>query len=87
MGNAPNIHFSKQSGRNKGAITGGGLGNLDIGWLNSRNDNVGKEKEAELWEEALCTVQKLEEKNIQMEHDTEEGEHTPQDQNGGVQME
>ena len=36
----------------KGGITGGGLGGLDVGWLNSRNDNVGKEKEAELWEEA-----------------------------------
>ena len=36
----------------KGVITGGGLGGLDVGWLNSRNDDVGKQKEAELWGEA-----------------------------------
>ena len=29
-----------------------GLGNLDVGWLNSRNDKVGKEMEAELWTQA-----------------------------------
>jgi hypothetical protein len=33
-------------------ITNGGLGNLDIGWLNSRGNNVGAEKENELVEEA-----------------------------------
>lgn len=32
--------------------TAGGLGNLDVGWLNSRNDNVGKVMEAELWAKA-----------------------------------
>ncbi|KAL6715695.1 hypothetical protein ACLMJK_006656 [Lecanora helva] len=42
----------------KGMITGGGLGSLDVGWLNSRNDYVGKEKEAELWEEAQTLVGK-----------------------------
>lgn len=31
---------------------GGGLGNFDVGWLNSRNDNVGKNMEAELWGKA-----------------------------------
>ena len=30
-------------------ITNGGLGNLDIGWLNARRDVVGKKKENELW--------------------------------------
>ena len=30
----------------------GALGELDIGWLNSRNDKVGKEMEAELWGKA-----------------------------------
>ena len=30
----------------------GNLGGLDVGWLNSRNDKVGKEMEAELWEKA-----------------------------------
>jgi hypothetical protein len=33
-------------------ITNGGLGNLDIGWLNSRGNKVGAEKENELVEEA-----------------------------------
>ncbi|MCJ1376138.1 hypothetical protein MMC20_007378 [Loxospora ochrophaea] len=30
----------------------GTLGNLDIGWLNSRNDRVGREMELELWMQA-----------------------------------
>ena len=33
-------------------ITNGGLGNLDVGWLNSRGNKVGAEKESELMEEA-----------------------------------
>lgn len=33
-------------------ITNGGMGNLDVGWLNSRGNQVGAEKEAELLEEA-----------------------------------
>jgi len=45
----------------KGPITGGGLGSLDVGWLNSRNDRVGKEMEAELWDQAQNFVQDLEE--------------------------
>lgn len=32
-------------------ITNGGLGNLDVGWLNSRGNKVGVEKESELIEE------------------------------------
>ena len=31
----------------KSGVSGGGLGNLDVGWLNSRNDYVGKNMEAE----------------------------------------
>lgn len=42
----------------KSTITNGGLGNIDIGWLNSRNDNVEKIMEAELWEQAQALVQK-----------------------------
>lgn len=34
------------------AITNGGMGNLDVGWLNSRNNNVGRAMEASLWKEA-----------------------------------
>lgn len=64
IGTTPNTQLSKQSGGLKGAITGGGLVGLDIGWLNSRNDNVGKAKEAELWEEALRSVQRLEEEKL-----------------------
>ena len=40
---------SKQRSEGKGRICGGGLGNLDVGWLNSRNDRVGKGMEAEIW--------------------------------------
>ncbi len=40
-------------------ITNGGLGNLNIGWLNSRRDEVGKQKEAELWTAARTHLEKL----------------------------
>ena len=30
----------------------GGMGKLDIGWLNSRSGRVGRDMEAELWERA-----------------------------------
>ncbi|KAL8806493.1 MAG: hypothetical protein Q9182_001275 [Xanthomendoza sp. 2 TL-2023] len=39
-------------------IVNGGLGNLDIGWLNSRNNNVEKDMKAELWNEAHQIVKK-----------------------------
>lgn len=46
-------------------ITNGGLGNLDVGWLNSRGNKVGAEKESELidevkqlLEEALAPTEK-----------------------------
>lgn len=58
--NSPNTSLSRTGGGNKGVIIGGGLGNLDVGWLNSRNDNVGKEMKAELWGEAENFVSKLE---------------------------
>ena len=45
----------------RSAITGGGLGTLDIGWLNSRNDNVEKQMEAELWKKASTFLAGLEE--------------------------
>jgi len=40
-------------------ITNGGLGNFDVGWLNSRRDNVGRIKEAELLAEARRHVESL----------------------------
>lgn len=67
---------------------------MDIGWLNSRNDNVGKEKEAELWEEALRIVQRLEEGKLEKqqdhgvrEEDIENWEPTAHGQNSRDQME
>jgi hypothetical protein len=42
------------------------LGNLDIGWLNSRSGQVGREMEAELWSRARKFLEELEaEKNGQ----------------------
>lgn len=38
-------------------LTNGGLGNLDVGWLNSRGNQVGAEKEAELLHEAKALLQ------------------------------
>jgi hypothetical protein len=43
----------------------GGLGGLDVGWLNGRNDNVGKEMEAELWQQARSLISELEEEKNQ----------------------
>ena len=94
MGSTANMPLPTQSGVGKGPITGGGLGNLDIGWLNSRNDNVGKEKEAELWEEALRIVQRLEEGRLEKqqdhgvrEEDIENWEPTAHGQNSRDRME
>jgi len=42
-----------------GRITNGGMGNLDVGWLNSRGDKVSAEKEAELVEEAKLLLEGL----------------------------
>ena len=58
--NSPGSLLSKSIGGNKAAVTGGGLGNLDVGWLNGRNDNVGKEMKSELWREAENFVHRLE---------------------------
>lgn len=40
------------------------MGVLDVGWLNSRNDSVGKEMEAELWRELEGLVERMEKKKI-----------------------
>ncbi|KAL9587510.1 MAG: hypothetical protein Q9212_000212 [Teloschistes hypoglaucus] len=45
-------------GSSKDPIMNGGLGNLDVSWLNSRNNKVEKDMEAELWEGAHNLVQK-----------------------------
>ncbi|KAL8789249.1 MAG: hypothetical protein Q9195_006895 [Heterodermia aff. obscurata] len=36
----------------RSGVNGGGLGNLDVGWLNSRNDYVAKNMEAEILKKA-----------------------------------
>lgn len=42
-----------------GAGAGSASNSLDISWLNSRKDTVGKDKEAELWAAARGFVEKL----------------------------
>ena len=45
----------------------GGMGNLDIGWLNSRNGLVEKEMEAELWAQAEDLVRSAEDIDKEMD--------------------
>ncbi|KAL9078105.1 MAG: hypothetical protein Q9157_002988 [Trypethelium eluteriae] len=40
-------------------VTNGGLGNLDVGWLNSRGEGVERGKEGELMEEARRLLEKV----------------------------
>ena len=40
---------SSSSASRAGDAGGAGSGAMDVSWLNSRNDTVGKDKEAELW--------------------------------------
>lgn len=44
-------------GTGAGGATGGAANPLDISWLNSRKDTVGKDKEAELWTSARDFVE------------------------------
>ncbi|MCJ1261962.1 hypothetical protein MMC22_001831 [Lobaria immixta] len=67
--NIPNTPATKQVAASKSTSTGGGLGALDVGWLNSRNDNVGKEMEAELWGKAKDFVKSLEEEKNSHDED------------------
>lgn len=41
------------------AHVNGGIGKLDIGWLNSRSGRVGRDMEAELWAEAKGFLEKV----------------------------
>lgn len=54
-------------------ITNGGLGNLDIGWLNSRKDGVGMRKEAELWGEARVQLERMQRAEKEDDMQTEGG--------------
>lgn len=38
----------------------GGMGKLDIGWLNSRSGQVGRDMEAELWDKAKVFLEGVE---------------------------
>jgi hypothetical protein len=62
------------------STTASSLGNLDVGWLNSRNDKVGKQMEAELWARASNLVQKLESRKTR-EDTVEEREPEPSNHN------
>ncbi|KAI9777943.1 MAG: hypothetical protein M1839_008478 [Geoglossum umbratile] len=46
----------------KGEISGIGLGNLDVGWLNSRSDAVGRGMEGEIWAKAREFLERLEQR-------------------------
>ena len=48
-------------GADKGSSLGtGSLGNLDVAWLNSRRDIVGKEMEAQIWAQTKSLLQEVE---------------------------
>ena len=49
--------------------TNGGLGNLDVGYLNSRGNRVGLEKEAELVAEARTMLEEIVESNGDIQED------------------
>lgn len=51
---------ASQAASKHASTTAGNLGSLDVGWLNSRNDKVGKQMEAELWVKASDFVKRLE---------------------------
>ncbi|KAI9866377.1 MAG: hypothetical protein M1813_001499 [Trichoglossum hirsutum] len=69
-GNAPTFGAAGGGGvggaaiqADKGEISRAGLGNLDVGWLNSRSDIVGREMEGEIWAKAREFLERLEQKN------------------------
>ena len=57
------------------AGAGSGVSNsLDISWLNSRKDTVGKDKEAELWAAAREFVEQLERSDTRHDSTGQNGE-------------
>ena len=65
------VAAAKPSTVSKDVVTGGGLGSLDVGWLNSRNDCIGKQMEAELWKEASDFLAGLESRKAQTSENME----------------
>ncbi|KAI9850672.1 MAG: hypothetical protein M1830_006973 [Pleopsidium flavum] len=59
LGGGNTVPPSSQVSLEKSSTAASGTGNLDVGWLNSRNDAVGKEMEAELWAKARDFVDTL----------------------------
>lgn len=59
------------TGATAGAAGGSTANPLDISWLNSRKDTVGKDKEAELWAAARKFVESLDDSSAKTapEHD------------------
>ena len=51
--------ISSQVTKDRASTQTSGLGNLDVGWLNSRNDKVGKVMEVELWQQARNLVDEV----------------------------
>ncbi|PMD34283.1 hypothetical protein L207DRAFT_375940, partial [Hyaloscypha variabilis F] len=52
--------FGKTAPAAEATIADGGMGKLDIGWLNSRSGRVERDMEAELWEKAKTFLERLE---------------------------
>jgi hypothetical protein len=52
--------FGKTAPVGETTIADGGMGKLDIGWLNSRSGRVERDMEAELWEKARTFLERLE---------------------------
>ena len=53
------LGLSQASGESRGVSEGGNLGNLDVSWLNARNDRIGDKKAADLRGEAEALVQRV----------------------------
>ncbi len=69
-------------------LAAGGLGNLDISWLNSRSDVVGKRMEAELWTKARAFLegQDRELRENTEVHEPTQGSERPKDAQGDDEM-
>ena len=67
------VPTTKPSSVTNSNVTGGGLGNMDVGWLNSRNDYVGKQMESALWSQASEFLAGLESKQASGRLDAERG--------------
>lgn len=51
----------------------GGLGNLDLAWLNSRSDTVGRDMEAQIWAQTRSFLEEFERQRTSQSSNGEEG--------------